>query len=89
MTMFLAHLSDSGDGIIDTQVLDNGRQHHSSPASAPGAVNQTVPALREVVDQVQDVVHKITLGTRRIIRRKKLALAQNSIFRIQLIRAKY
>ena len=76
MTMFLAHLSDSGDRIIDTEVLDNGCQHHPSPASAASAVNQAVPALGEVVDQVQDVVHKVALGPRRIIRRKKLSLSQ-------------
>ena len=87
--MFLAYLSNSGDGIIDTEVLDNGCQHHPSPASAASAVNQAVPALGEVVDQVQDVVHKVALGQRRINRRKNLASAQNSSSQFKLIIAKY
>ena len=70
MTMFSAYLSDSGDRIIDTEVLDDGCKHHPSPASAAGAVNQAVPALGEVVDKVQDVVHKVALGPRRIKRRE-------------------
>ena len=70
MTMFSAHLSDSGDRIVDPEVLDDRCQHHPSPASAAGAVNQAVPALGEVVDKVQDVVHEVALGPRRIRRRE-------------------
>ena len=69
--MFSAHLSDSGDGIVDPEVLDDGCQHHPSSPSATSAVNQAVPALGEVVDKVQDVVHKVALGPRRVRRREK------------------
>mgnify|MGYP006903672047 CR=1 FL=1 len=69
--MFSAHLSDSGDGIVDPEVLDDRCQHHPSTASTAGAVNQGVPALGQVVDKVQDVVHEVTLCPRRIRRREK------------------
>ena len=68
--MFSAHLSDSGDRVVDPEVLYDGCQHHPSPASATGAVKQAVPALGEMVDKVQDVVHEVALGPRRIRRRE-------------------
>ena len=62
MTIFSIHLSYSSNRIIDSQVLDDGCQHHASPACAPGTVHQAVAALGEVVDQVQDVVDEVALG---------------------------
>ena len=42
--------------------LNDGSEDHSRPPSPPRTVDQTVAALGEVVDQVQDVVHEVALG---------------------------
>lgn len=40
------HFPDSGDGVVDAQVLHDGRDHHPGAARPAGAVDQAVPSLK-------------------------------------------